>query len=83
MSKSLGFFEQIAHFHLRLLKMSDLYVLKVFLEVVKKKQKAFLLSEVRASFRSLMTNEQPGAIRSGCSEGMSDHEQIAQVAHQK
>ena len=41
------------------------------------------MSEVSKSLRSLTKNEQPWAIRSGYSEEMSDHERIAQVAHQK
>ena len=41
------------------------------------------MSDVSKSLRSLTKNEQPWAIRSGCSEEMSDREQIAQVAHQK
>ena len=49
---------------------------------LKKKKKicSFLLSKVSESLRLLRTNEWPWAIRS---EGMSDHERIAQVAHQK
>ena len=41
------------------------------------------MSQVSKSLRSLTKNEQPWAIRSGYSEEMSDHERIAQVAHQK
>ena len=41
------------------------------------------MSDVSKSLRSLTKNEQPWAIRSDRSEEMSDHEQIAQVAHQK
>ena len=44
---------------------------------------SFLLSEVSESLRLLRTNEQPQAICSGRSEGMSDREQIAQVSNQK
>ena len=35
------------------------------------------------SLRSFTKNERPWVIRSGRSEGMSNHEQIAQIAHQK
>ena len=41
------------------------------------------MSDVSESLISLTKNERPWAIRSGRSEEMSDHEQIAQVAHQK
>ena len=41
------------------------------------------MSNVRDSLRLLTKNERPWAIRSGRSEEMSDHEAIAQVAHQK
>ena len=44
---------------------------------------SFPLSYVSESLRSLTKNEQLWAICSGCSEGMSYCEQIAQVAHQK
>ena len=58
-----------------------LYVFTVFLKFKKKKKIcSFLLSKVSESLRLLRTNEWPWAI---CSEGMSDHERIAQVAHQK
>ena len=41
------------------------------------------MSDVSESLRSLTKNERPGAICSGHSLKMSDHERIAQVAHQK
>ena len=41
------------------------------------------MSDVSESLRLLTKNEQPWAIRSGSSPKMSDHEIIAQVAHQK
>ena len=41
------------------------------------------MSKVSESLRSLTKNERPWAIRSGRSEEMSDHERIAQDAHQK
>ena len=44
---------------------------------------SFLVSDVIKSLRSLTKNERPWGIRSHRSEEMSDHEQIAQVAHQK
>ena len=47
------------------------------------KIRSFLVSEVSEWLWSLRTNERPWAICSGRSEGMSDREQIAQVAWQK
>ena len=44
---------------------------------------SFLVSDVSESLRSLTKNEQPWAICSGHSPKISNHEQIAQVAHQK
>ena len=44
---------------------------------------SFLVSDVSESLRSLTKNERPWAIRSGCSEEMSNRERIVQVAHQK
>ena len=44
---------------------------------------SFLVSDVSKLLRLLTKNEWPWAIRSGHSPKMSDHEQIAQVAHQK
>ena len=44
---------------------------------------SFLVSDVSKSLRSLTNNDQPWAICSGRSPKMSDHERIAQVAHQK
>ena len=41
------------------------------------------MSDVSEFLRTLTKNEQPWAICSGRSQKMSDHEQIAQVAHQK
>ena len=41
------------------------------------------MSDVSKSLRPLPKNEWPWAIRSGCSEEMSDRERIAQVAQQK
>ena len=41
------------------------------------------MRDVNESLRSLTKNEQPWAIHSGRSEEMSNHERIAQVAHQK
>ena len=41
------------------------------------------MSDVSESLISLTKNERTWAIRSGRSEEMSDHERIAQVAHQK
>ena len=40
-------------------------------------------SDASESLRLLPKNEQMLAICSGCSEGMSDRERIAQVAHKK
>ena len=44
---------------------------------------SFLVSDVSESLRLLTKNEGPWAIRSCCSEEMSDHERISQVAHLK
>ena len=41
------------------------------------------VSDSLRSLRSLTKNERPWVIRSGCSLKMSEHERIAQVAHQK
>ena len=60
------------------------HFLQLFWNFLKKKKiRSFLLSKVRELLRSLRTNEWPWAICSGHSEGMSNHERIAQVAHQK
>ena len=96
MSKSLGFFIANSSFSLLLTKFEQftqnflnkikfLYIFYSCLKSFLKKQKirSFLLSEVSKLLRSLRTNDQPWAICSGCSEGMSNCEQIAQVAHQK
>ena len=95
MSKLLGFFEQVTHFLFHSGKMSDsikkiknivffVHFLQLFWNFLKKKKiRSFLLSKVRELLRSLRTNEWPWAICSGHSEGMSNHERIAQVAHQK
>ena len=95
MSELLGFFEQVTHFLFHSGKMSDsikkiknivffVHFLQLFWNFLKKKKiRSFLLSKVRELLRSLRTNEWPWAICSGHSEGMSNHERIAQVAHQK
>ena len=44
---------------------------------------SFLMVDVSELLRLLTKNEGPWAIRSGLSPKMSNHEQIAQVAHQK
>ena len=56
-----------------------------FLKKIFKKQKilSFLLSQVSESLRLVRTNKRLWAICSGRSEGMSNCERIAQVAHQK
>ena len=86
------FFEQIRYFSLSLTKnerfaqnskkLYFLYILYSCFEVFKKIH-SFLVSEVSEWLWSLRTNERPWAICSGRSEGMSDREQIAQVAWQK
>ena len=97
MSESLGFFRANCSFSLSLTK-NERFTQKnskksyfcMFFQFFKFFKKAkvllipsFLLSEVSELLRSLRTYEWKWAIRSGHSEGMSDCEQIAQVAHQK
>ena len=55
-----------------------------FSEVFSKAKDSLIPSEWESeSLKSLRTNERPCSICSGCSEGISDCEQITQVAHKK
>ena len=94
MSESLFFLSEslvcsFAHkneqFALKKTKKSYFCMFLQFLKKILKKQKilSFLLSQVSESLRLVRTNKRHWAICSGPSEGMSNCERIAQVAHQK
>ena len=81
MSKKLSFFKQIAHFLFCSQKMSD------SLKKIRKNRfftfSQFFLKFLKKAKDSLIPSERTWAICSGRSEGMSDRERFAQVAHQK
>ena len=95
MSESLGFMSKSFIFLYCSQKMSDSlknirkksYICTFFYSFLKffKKAKDSLIPSEQSEqlLRSLRKNERPWAIRSGRSEGMSDRDRIAQVAHQK
>ena len=83
MSKLLGFLSKSLIFSFAYKKWAipskTFYRFLKFLKM--QKVRSFLLSVVSKLLRSIRTNKWPWMICSGCSEGMRDREQIAQVTH--